>query len=454
MHGRTLEVRFMSEVWSHAVQPTHPTITSRVDKKELLTVATAPKKRERPIIDECQHGDSYSTTKAGVKTLLTPGKLTRCVGRQITVSEGHRRMPKKKGGNYVEGGPFYTVKRVPNIQWVNAHLTWLRLNGSTATYSGPLICPFLPQTMSDSTVPKYGSDSDLDPIGAEAITYSNPAKPNAQLGVALAEIAKDRSVPIPGMQGWKRRTEIAKAAGSEYLNAVFGWLPLVEEIQNTFDSIAGYNNILHNYHFNSGKDERREFGFDPVITETNTTISTKAEAYSGAGTGPGDKATVKGEATVHTEKVINRWFSGSFTYHAGEADRIPKMLGVGSDAERLFGLSLTPDILWELSPWSWAIDWFSNASQVINNFTTMELGDQVMRYGFIMEEISIKEFYNLSHHGLNSDSGFNGTIPTSIFETTLKRRKEANPFGFGVKWEGLSPTQLAITAALGITRLR
>jgi len=37
-------------------------------------------------------------------------------------------------------------------------------------------------------------------------------------------------------------------------------------------------------------------------------------------------------------------------------------------------------------------------------------------------------------------------------KTVHKSRFPANPFGFGVGWEGLSPTQLAITAALGITR--
>jgi hypothetical protein len=39
------------------------------------------------------------------------------------------------------------------------------------------------------------------------------------------------------------------------------------------------------------------------------------------------------------------------------------------------------------------------------------------------------------------------------YESVEKSRSPANPFGFGIGWEDLSPTQLAITAAIGITRL-
>lgn len=418
-------------------------------------MATKMKVRERALNDSCHYFPIYTynpTTK--VTKLSTPGdtgSTTIFRGRQFTASEGHRK--NRKSGNYVEGGPFYTIRCVPDFQWVYANIQRKRPNGEIEKIFSPISVPHFPVIVPETGIPKYGSFKDLDPWGARAIAYSDPNRPNAELGAALGEIAKDKKVPIPGIQGWRRRTEIAKAAGSEYLNAVFGWLPLVRDILDTFDSIQGYNNILHNFHYNSGKDERREFAFDKVIQESETVTSTKAHAKTGGGTGFWDDS-LPGTSTIHVETTIDRWFSGSFTYHAGEADRISKMLGIGSNLERLFGLSLNPDVLWELAPWSWAIDWFSDASEVIHNFTSMELGDSVMRYGFIMEEISRKEFYNLDYHGLKKDCGFNSPIPTSTNEITLKRRTEANPFGFGVEWSGLSPTQLAITAALGITRLR
>jgi hypothetical protein len=74
-----------------------------------------------------------------------------------------------------------------------------------------------------------------------------------------------------------------------------------------------------------------------------------------------------------------------------------------------------------------------------------------MQYGYIMEETSIVDTYSMPATGL---LGVTGTVPPVTYEYVVKRRREANPFGFGIGWEGLSPTQLAITAALGITRLR
>jgi hypothetical protein len=74
-----------------------------------------------------------------------------------------------------------------------------------------------------------------------------------------------------------------------------------------------------------------------------------------------------------------------------------------------------------------------------------------MRYGFIMEETSIVDTYTMSGTGIR---GVTGTVPPAQVTYTVKRRREANPFGFGLSWDGLSPTQLAITAALGITHLR
>jgi hypothetical protein len=36
--------------------------------------------------------------------------------------------------------------------------------------------------------------------------------------------------------------------------------------------------------------------------------------------------------------------------------------------------------------------------------------------------------------------------------TTVKKRIKANPFGFGLSWDGLSTIQKTIVAALGISR--
>jgi hypothetical protein len=369
------------------------------------------------------------------------------LGKQITVSSGHR---KGHDGRYHEGGPFFTSRIAYDIPTIS-----IRAEGGTnpkTRYFGPVFTPL--QSLSNfigSSVATQNQDSSyLDPVGATAIHIIDPTNPNAQFGVAIGEILKDRYIPIPAIQSWRRRTEVAKAAGSEYLNAVFGWLPLVRDMKNTAQSVKDGNKIMENYQAASGTLVHREFSFDDIVSESTSIVSTTARAtYSASSTVAALNA--GGQPLIRTVRsTTKRWFSGSFTYHSGSGTDIGKCLGVGSEADKLFGLTLTPDVVWELTPWSWALDWFSNTGDVISNATSFGLAGLVMKYGYIMEETSSEITYSMPSSGVN---GVTAAPPPSKVVITTKRRRPANPFGFGIGWEDLSPTQLAITAALGITRL-
>jgi hypothetical protein len=371
-------------------------------------------------------------------------------GKQFTSSQGHR---KSHDGKYREGGPFFTYRMEPDIP--TGLLNFRSSNGSVL-YKGPCVMDSgkFPTTLGSAKGPSADS-SYLDPFGAEAISLVDPSNPNAEAGVALAEIIRERKLPIPVIQGWKRRTELAKAASSEYLNAVFGWLPLVDEMKNVAQSVRDGNTILENYSNASGSFVHREFEFEPIESTETTNLGTGVPTIA-AGSGPGfGFVGTPGQCSRERVSTTRRWFSGAFTYHAdSENSSFQKALGYGSDAEKLFGISLTPDIVWELTPWSWAIDWFSNAQNVIHNIGAFKLAGLVMRYGFIMEEISIVDTYHLTGFRMGGALPGPVNVPSATFTYTVKRRREANPFGFGLSWDGLSPTQLAITAALGITRLR
>lgn len=377
------------------------------------------------------------------KSVWLKGSESTYKGRQYTVSEGHYKAYK----HYSSGGPFFTYRIVPEL-----HLRNVTLLGSNASgplrYKGPIVIPFSNTGYSGMTAPG-SDDSYLDPIGAEAISIIDPTNPNAQTGVALGEIVHDKKVSLPGIQAWKRRTEVARAAGSEYLSLQFGWLPLVSDMKNTAQSVKDGNTIMENYRSSSGTLVHREFAFDDIVTESEEVVKTGVRCSYGSSSSSAfnDSPT---DVTRKRNTTVKRWFSGSFTYDASH-DSIERCLGYGSEADKLFGLTLTPDTVWELTPWSWAIDWFSNAGNVISNATSFGLAGLVMKYGYIMEETSIIDTYSMPTTGLK---GPHGPPPDAIVKQTIKRRREANPFGFGVSWDGLTPTQLAITAALGITRLR
>jgi len=152
------------------------------------------------------------------------------------------------------------------------------------------------------------------------------------------------------------------------------------------------------------------------------------------------------------ETFREQWFSGAFTYHLPtELDSRSALGNAAQEAEKLLGSPLSPETLWNLTPWSWAIDWFTNTGDYLHNLNAFATQGLVMRYGYMMEHTIVKHTY--SHIGSSGISGKpDMTVPPLVLVTETKKRVQANPFGFGLTWSGLSPFQLSIAAALGLNR--
>jgi len=157
-----------------------------------------------------------------------------------------------------------------------------------------------------------------------------------------------------------------------------------------------------------------------------------------------------GSVDLTVETVTKRWFSGAFTYHLPSGyDSRDGMARKALFAKQVLGVRLTPETLWNLAPWSWAVDWFTNAGDVLHNLSHWQSNGLVMRYGYIMETISVKHTYTYE-----PPAGYTGgkVVPPLVLVTTVKTRRKANPFGFGLTWDGLSPLQKAIAVAVGLSR--
>jgi len=389
--------------------------------------------------------------------LVAPGYID-LSGRQSTASEGHYRDPKT--GHYSGGGPFYTSRSQTNIGSRYVHLTQTEKIGPCwqTHYQGPLHIPIAAEEASKFLSKLRSKDtSGLEPYGADAIALSAPTNPVASVATGLSESVREGVPSIPGIQSWKKRTAICRAAASEFLNVEFGWLPLIGEITDVRDAARKHRDILEQYHRDAGKLVRRSFNF-PKDEESSTTIwQEKARAQIG---GASSNAINGGEPGTILRTAVSgsrKWFVGAFTYAPpAESDSFSRALGYGSDADKLFGISLTPDVIWELTPWSWAVDWVTNASSVIHNVSQMAQYGLVLRYGYIMEEsYSDIIFSMVGSSGITDpDTQKQQPVPPPMrYNVTSKVRQPANPFGFGITWDGLSPTQIAIAAAVGITQL-
>jgi len=126
------------------------------------------------------------------------------------------------------------------------------------------------------------------------------------------------------------------------------------------------------------------------------------------------------------------------------------MARIALEAKKLLGLSLTPDVVWNLTPWSWAVDWFSNVGDVLSNITDALTDSLVMGYGYMMENTVQRRTYTFSGP---TGAKTRGARPANVvFEVNSKQRVQANPYGFGLTWNSLTPFQLSILSALGISK--
>lgn len=391
------------------------------------------------------------------------GEVILATGKQKTVSEGHPYNPSE--GRREGGGPFFTSRIDYDFSFVDVEEAYTQSAGGSY-YSGPIYCPLpTPNELIGLGITeglKFGdpNESSLNSDGAVAISLASPNNSAADLGTALGESYKDGLPSLPGIPLWKSQTLKARQAGSEYLNHQFGWVPLANDVQSVGRVARNSRDIANQYQRREGQDVHRSFEF-PLEEQVSTLQGEGSSArfpgwftsfiYQG-----GPKPIQRQLVRVVTTK---RWFEGLFTLALPSQDDFwRKHQEAGREADRLLGLKLDPDLLWELAPWSWAIDWFSNASQVINNVTNFGTAGQVMRYGYMMEETIDRVVVTQDYAMLRAPNEpwernvYLGPLWSSV-TTTTKRRAKANPFGFGLDWEGLSPTQLAITAALGISRL-
>ncbi len=395
------------------------------------------------------NGESFGFAQRNLES--TTSRLWRSEGHPIN----------RKTGKYESGGPFHVTHSGPYWE-LGSVADAIGGNSSDTVYSGPVL-----GVQQNSAAIKAHHDStvqDMDEAsmikdGATAVSLCAPTNPTANLSTAIAETFREGIPSLPGIQLWRKKTELAKSAGSEYLNYQFGWNPLVSEVHSVVKAARYHRDIMQNYAHNEGRNIHRRFDFSSENDTWEESINASSAVLPLNST---YLAKVGVTAQIVCKKTRKRWFEGCFTYGGPSGtDSFGRSLGFGREADAVYGLDLTPDVLWNLTPWSWAVDWFTNAGDVIHNISSFANAGLVMRYGYMMEETTSTYYTRFGDSLLRVllqksplKIGTHRAGANSIGQTVVRKsRCPANPFGFGVGWEGLSPTQLAITAALGITRL-
>lgn len=364
-----------------------------------------------------------------------------------------------KNGPYWEGG-IGTVSPCPISSWANS--------------TTPFV-PSLTQAMADASA-----------YYATGYARARPGNPVANAGQFFAEL---RDLPKPIGYGFLRRYQRLvrksggilasiprvlmgelqgfRSLGSEYLNLVFGWEPFVRDLRQMYHLWHDIDKRMAQLIRENGKSIRRkaQVARESDISDSKTTY---AYAFGGVPYAPPNWTSSAGSIQTITTRWSNKvWFSGSFRYYIPD---VGSSLWNKRARLALFGALPTPELLWEVMPWSWLIDWFVNVGDIISNASPNAVDNLTTDYSFIMRQYRWEKTYHVTTwHSARDDFGgippskgstaigswwkaYNGTHVSSESWEIKTRCGGGNPFGLNIQLPDLSARQLAILAALGISR--
>lgn len=282
--------------------------------------------------------------------------------------------------------------------------------------------------------PPLLSGSELDALGATAISRCAPTDPRVDGSTAIAELFKDGLPNLIGRSG---------NIGSEWLNLNFAVLPIFSDVKNFRESLARSDELLRQLARDSGRVIRRRYHFPVSQTTEKASLSGIVPTYVGHVV---DSSLAQiGTVTTVTKSTIETWFSGAFTYNLPD-------LGLGRklrELDFLYGVVPGVDTAWELLPWSWLVDYFTNVGDVLSNLNAFTLDGLIMPYGYIMSRQIVETEYTWEGL-LNINDSFVSRKLSAVLRRTTLQRRPATPFGFGASLD-LTSRQLANLAALGIS---
>jgi hypothetical protein len=290
------------------------------------------------------------------------------------------------------------------------------------------------------------TDEELATLGASLVSKLAPTAPHNSVFTSLGELRNDGLPSIPFLS-FLKGGKLPEKVGGEYLNYQFGIAPTISDIKSIHETVKKADKLWKQYLRDSGRLVRRRMDMDPETTVETGTLAT-GSSYIPLNTTSSYWSSV-GPITHNTTTTRKRWFSAAYMYYVDESS-LAGMDGWLERAHYLYGWKPTPSAAYNLTAWSWLLDWFTNTGDVIDNISLYLEDPFLTRWAYIMEETSVVRDITQQ---LIDNEGHEHTAAIR-YTTSIKKRRKVNPFHMGFKGEALTGHQLAILAALGLTKGR
>jgi len=275
-----------------------------------------------------------------------------------------------------------------------------------AEYIGPVLAKN-PDAVEMPTTAESSKET-LEQYGTTAIARCKPTNSVADVATFLAEFVSDGLPKVAGAALWKERTKAArlhKTGSEEYLNLEFGLKPMIADVTDIVNGVRHAQAVLRQYERGSGSLVRRRYDFPAsyFVDWRDEPLGAFMLQDDPSFRLPGRRAVCVSKYEIH-RKI---WFSGAFTYHLPTGFHSRNAIErIGAKADALLGTGLTPETIWNAAPWSWAVDWFSNAGDVVSNLSSIAIDGLVIQYGYVMEHCSATRTYNCYDQGIPTESGY------------------------------------------------
>lgn len=343
--------------------------------------------------------------------------------------------PTAKTGQVSVGGPMVGTKQQ-------------RYDGLVATH--PSFTGVLPNFIDGSTNYQLLALS----YGSVGWNLTKPSRPIANINVMYGELRELPSVPLAKMAALAQRVrgrplhsqinELRREVGSEYLNLAFGWSPLIDDLRKLAQFQQKFAQRMASLRQYAGGNRtlRREI---TLVDTTSTTVTQTYSGYSGSYcTAAGTMGNIKGTAARGVTTSRRIWYSAGYRLLVPDLDTPAVALRW---RRALLGGTPTIEQVWALTPWSWLAGWFSSVNHALANMADPLREYFAARYAFVMIKDTTTNWFEGSF-----SNGENSFSVRSEYGSVHQFRSWASPFGWGLTWDGLSPQQVAIAAALGISR--
>jgi hypothetical protein len=277
---------------------------------------------------------------------------------------------------------------------------------------------------------------------AEAFKRMRPAQPIFDGFQEFAEL-KD----IPHMLQQRFNQHGLKNIGDFHLALNFGWLPLLRATQSFVKAQREFQKRAAQILRDEGKPVRRRL---QIRSSTDRKVEDIIHGYGWLNPNlpiKFYKSAPSGTLTSTTSD--NVWASAKFRYWLPSGPR--NVQYKQRLIAELFGFLPSPSTVYNLMPWSWLIDYFTNLGDVIDNLSSGVEDRLATDRFYIMRERRVETVLNLSWSFWDTDDSSVDAFGSSKTVDVHKTRIQGSPFDPYFSHDNLTGAQYGILGALGLS---